>query len=64
MKYKDFKKTLDKYFNEDDQIYPHAGCNCVVFYKIFHGQKGFLIEKEAGDCPDVVDVESDLSRNK
>ena len=49
MKYKEFKKELDKYFNDNDEIYPHAGCNCVTFYKIFHGQWGGLIESDPNE---------------
>ncbi len=48
MKYKEFKKTLDMYFQDNDEIYPHAWGSCVTFYKIFHGQRGGLVEKEPG----------------
>lgn len=46
MKYRDFKKTLDKYFDDDEEIYPHAWGSCVTFYKIYHGQRGGLIEAD------------------
>lgn len=46
MKYKDFKKTLDKYFKDDEEIYPHAWGSCVTFYKLYHGQSGGLIEAD------------------
>ena len=46
MKYGDFKKTLDKYFKDDYEIYPHAWGSCVTFYKLYHGQRGGLIEAD------------------
>ena len=46
MKYKDFKKTLDKYFRDNDEIYPHAWGSCFTFYKLYHGQRGGLIEAD------------------
>lgn len=46
MKYREFKKTLDKYFDDDEEIYPHAGMSCVTFYKLYHGQRGGLIEAD------------------
>lgn len=47
MKYRDFKKTLDKYFDDDEEIYPHAWGSCVTFYKLYHGQRGGLIETDS-----------------
>lgn len=46
MKYRDFKKTLDKYFDDEEEIYPHAWGSCVTFYKLYHGQRGGLIEAD------------------
>ena len=46
MKYRDFKETLDKYFDDDEEIYPHAWGSCVTFYKLYHGQRGGLIEAD------------------
>lgn len=46
MKYSEFKKTLDKYFDDDEEIYPHAWGSCVTFYKLYHGQQGGLIEAD------------------
>jgi hypothetical protein len=54
MKYKKLKAELDKHFNDDDEIYPHEGSGCVVFYKIYHGQPGGLIEEEPGGALDCV----------
>lgn len=48
MKYRDFKAELDKYFDDDEEIYPHAWGSCVTFYKIYHGQTGGLVEVEPG----------------
>ena len=45
MKYKDFKKALDAYFKDDDEIYPHAGMGCVLFTDIYHGQEFFKVDK-------------------
>lgn len=62
MKYRDFKAELDKYFGDDEEIYPHAWGSCVTFYKFYHGQKGGLIESSSG-CELVsitFKVESDL----
>lgn len=51
MKYRDFKATLDKYFDDEEEIYPHAWGphawgSCVTFYKLYHGQRGGLIEAD------------------
>lgn len=46
MKYKDFKEILNKYFDDDEEIYPHAWGSCVTFYKLFHGHLGGLIEAD------------------
>lgn len=46
MKYKEFKEELDKYFDDDEEIFPHACGSCVMFCKIFHGQTGGLVETE------------------
>lgn len=54
MKYKELKAELDKHFNDDDEIYPHAGSGCVVFYHVYHGQPGGLIEGEPGGALDGV----------
>lgn len=53
MKYRDFKAELDKYFGDDEEIYPHAWGphawgSCVTFYRSYHGQKGGLIESSSG----------------
>lgn len=47
MKYGNFKKTLDKYFDDDEEIYPHAWGSCVSFYKLYHGQPAGLIETDS-----------------
>ena len=45
MKYKKFKEALDKYFKDDDEIYPHAGCSMVLFCDIYHGQQAVKIDR-------------------
>lgn len=62
MKYRDFKAELDRYFDDDEEIYPHAWGGCVSFYKIYHGQNGGLIEiAPGGDRVSITfKVESDL----
>lgn len=52
MKYKEFKAALDKQFTDDDEIFPHAGTNTVVFARSWHGQDYFRIEKkeQRGGC--------------
>ena len=41
MKYKEFKDALDKQFADNDEIFPHAGTNNVVFARDWHGQDYF-----------------------
>lgn len=52
MKYKEFKEILDKQFADNDEIFPHAGTNTVVFARSWHGQDYFRIEKreQRGAC--------------
>ena len=52
MKYKEFKDALDKQFADNDEIFPHAGTNNVVFARDWHGQDYFRIEKreQRRDC--------------
>ena len=45
MKYKDFKKALDAYFKDDDEIYPHASRELVLFTDIYGGQPKFRVDK-------------------
>lgn len=53
MKYRDFKAELDKYFKDDDEIFPHAGFSCVSFYKIFHGQTFGIIVDNNGETTSI-----------
>ena len=46
MKYREFKAELDRYFDDEEEIYPHAWGSCVTFYKLYHGQRGGLIEAD------------------
>lgn len=54
MRYKELKEKLDQYFSDDDEIYPHAGGGCVVFYHVYHGQPGGLVEETPGGVLDGV----------
>ena len=64
MKYRDFKKTLDKYFDDNEEIYPHAGGRCVTFYKLYHGQRGGLIEADPNHSEWITIVFKDESDDK
>lgn len=64
MKYKDFKKTLDKYFDDDEEIYPHACGSCVTFYKLYHGQRGGLIEADPNHGERITITFKDEADNK
>lgn len=47
MKYKEFKKVLNEHFNDDDEIFPHAGFSHVSFYHEYHGQDiGIIIDDD------------------
>lgn len=40
------RETKTRYFDDDEEIYPHAWGSCVTFYKLYHGQRGGLIEAD------------------
>lgn len=62
MKYKDFKKLLDEHFNDEDEIFPHAGFSCVSFYHVYHGQNIGMIFDD--DRMTAIDFTEKLNDNK
>lgn len=48
MTWLELKTLLNKYFKDDEVIYPHAGFCHVAFSRVNHGQEFFMIEVEPG----------------
>jgi hypothetical protein len=60
MKYKTLKRILDKYFNDDDDVFMFChNTSAIHFNRVRHSPyEGFFIER-ANDCyPDFIDDET------